>query len=213
MEIDVPKACLHQSLEGCRGAGEPKRHLFTLISPMGPTVNAVSGLLSSSILTCQYPDFRSSDENHWEPCRLSRVSSIWGTEYASLTVQLFSFLRLIQRPPNFFWTRTTVLAYGLCDLQIAPISSIFWIWALMSSYIWGVCISNSLWKESDLLTILCVSSEQFFPDPGCCVQIGAPIWAVALWPVSPLIQAILWDLGGPKPPRPILLVICYVSLQ
>ena len=111
--------------------------LLTHRSLTAPTVNAVSGLLSSSILTCQYPDFRSSEENHLEPCKLSRVLSILGSEYASLMVQLFSFLRSIQnlRLLSFFQTRTTVLAHGLCNLWIAPISSISWIWALTSSYI------------------------------------------------------------------------------
>ena len=54
-------------------------------------------------------------------------------------VCLFSFLRSIQnlRPPSYFRTNTTALTHGLCDLQIAPISNISWIWALMSSYIWG----------------------------------------------------------------------------
>ena len=106
--------------------------------PSGPTVNAVNGLLSSSILTCQYPDFRSREENHWEPCKLSSVLSIWGSEYASLMVQLFSFLRLIQNPRllSFFWTRTTALAHGLCDFWIAPISSTSWMSALTSSWMW-----------------------------------------------------------------------------
>ena len=39
------------------------------------------------------------------------------------------------------------------------------------------------------------------------MQTGVPILATAPWPVSALIQAILWDLGGPRPPRPILFVI------
>ena len=86
-------------------------------------MNAVSGLLSSSILTCQYPDFRSRAENHWVPCRLSRVLSIWGSKYASFTVQLLSFLRsmLNLRLPSFFQTRTTVLAHRLCNGWIADI--------------------------------------------------------------------------------------------
>ena len=42
-------------------------------------------------------------------------------------VELFSFLRWIQNLslPSFLRTRTTVLAHGLYDFQIAPISSIF----------------------------------------------------------------------------------------
>ena len=54
-------------------------------------------------------------------------------------VHSFSFLRSIQnlRPPSFFQTNTTALAHRLCDLWIAPISNISWIWALTSSYIWG----------------------------------------------------------------------------
>ena len=107
--------------------------------PNGPTVNAVNGLLSSSISTCQYPDCRLSEENHCEPCKLSSVSSMWGNEYASLMVQLFSFLRSIQnlRLSYFFQTRTTVLAHGLLTFWIAPLSSISWIWALTLSYMRG----------------------------------------------------------------------------
>ena len=57
----------------------------------------------------------------------------------SFTVQLFNFLRSIQnlRLPFFFLTRTTILAHGLCDFQMAPISSISWRWAFTSLYIWG----------------------------------------------------------------------------
>ena len=41
------------------------------------------------------------------------------------------------RPPSFFQTNTTALAHGLCDLWMAPISNISWIWALTSLYMWG----------------------------------------------------------------------------
>ena len=72
--------------------------------PKGPTVKAVRGLASSSTSTCQYPDLRSSVENHTAPCKQSRVSSILGNEYPSLIVLLFSFLRSMQNlsPPSFF---------------------------------------------------------------------------------------------------------------
>ena len=56
--------------------------------PNSTTVNAVSGLLSSSIMTCQYLNFRLSEEKHWEPCKLSSVSSMQGSEYASLMAWL-----------------------------------------------------------------------------------------------------------------------------
>ena len=104
MEIEVPKTSLHQPLESSSGIVESKRHPFAFIEPTSSTVNTVNGLLSSSISTCQYPDFRSSEENHSEPCKLSSVSSIWGSKYASLMVWLFSFLRSIQnlRLPSFF---------------------------------------------------------------------------------------------------------------
>ena len=169
-------------------------------------MNAINGLLSSSILTCQYPDFRSSEENHWEPCKLSSVLSMWGSEYASLMVQLFSFLRLIQnlRLPSFFWTRTTVLAHGLCDFWIAPISSISQIWALtLLLYMCGVYISSALWRVSNLLPLFYAWSEQFCPGLGCCTQTGVPIWAAILWSASGPVWAILWGLGDPGPTRPI----------
>ena len=74
-------------------------------------------------------------------------------------VQLFSFLRSIQnlRQPSFFKTRTTVLAHGLCDFGIAPISSISWIWALMLSYMWGGIHQYSSSKGIQSITsILCL---------------------------------------------------------
>ena len=120
-------------------------------------MNAVNGLLSSSILTCQYPNFRWSEENHWEPCKLSSVSLIQGSEYASLMVQLFSFLRSIQnlRLLSFFQTRTTALVHGLCDFQVALISSISCIWTLTSSYMWeGICQLCSLKGVQSVTSIL-----------------------------------------------------------
>ena len=94
--------------------------------PKGPTVKAVRGLASSSNSTCQYPDFKSSVENHTAPCKQSRVSSILGSEYPSLTVLLFSFLRSMQNlsPPSFILTSTTALAQGLKLFLIAPTSTI-----------------------------------------------------------------------------------------
>ena len=94
--------------------------------PKGPTVKAVRGLASSSNSTCQYPHFKSSVENHTAPCKQSRVSSILGNKYPSLTVLLFNFLRSMQNlsPPSFFLTSTTALAQGLKLFLIAPTSTI-----------------------------------------------------------------------------------------
>ena len=71
----------------------------------------------------------------------------------------FSFLRSIQnlRPPSFFQTNTTALAHGLCDLRMAPVSNISWIWALMLSYIWGgICQYHSLKGICLVSVILCL---------------------------------------------------------
>ena len=70
----------------------------------GPIVKAVRGLASSSNSTCQYPNFKSSVENHTAPCKQSKVSSILGNEYPSLIVLLFNLCRLMQNlsPPSFF---------------------------------------------------------------------------------------------------------------
>ena len=89
--------------------------------PKGPTVKAIRGLASSSNSTCQYPDFKSSVENHTAPCKQSRVSSILGNEYPSFTVLLFNFLRSMQNlsPPSLFLTSTTALAQGLKLFLIA----------------------------------------------------------------------------------------------
>ena len=91
-QMHVPK----QSLESSWCIGEAKGYVLTLIKPNGPTVNAVSALLSSSNSTCQYHDLRSNDMNHWAPFRQSNVSSILGREYASFTVLEFNFLRSMQ---------------------------------------------------------------------------------------------------------------------
>ena len=119
-------------------------------------MNAINGLLSSYILTCQYPDFRLREENQWESCKLSSVLLIWGSEYASLMVQLFSFLRSIQnlRLPSFFWTRTTALAHGLCDFQIAPISSISLMWSLMWGGVHWKCSLKGIWSVTSILCLI-----------------------------------------------------------
>ena len=89
--------------------------------------------------TCQYPDFRSSVENHTAPCKQSKVSSILVNEYPSFTVLLFDLCRSIQNlsPPSFFLTSTTALVHGLKLLLIAPTSTISWRWFFTSSYRWG----------------------------------------------------------------------------
>ena len=71
--------------------------------PKGPIVKAVRGLASSSNSTCQYPDFKSSVENHTAPCKQCKVSSISGNEYPSLIVLLFNLHRLMQNlSPHLF---------------------------------------------------------------------------------------------------------------
>ena len=106
-------------------------------------------------------------------------------------VQLFSFLRsmLNLRLPSFFQTRTTMLAHGLYDFLMAHISSISWRWAFTSSYICGVYICNALYMASDQSTWSSAWSRMSCPGPGCCRQIGAPIWVAAFWPVLVLLQA------------------------
>ena len=59
------------------------------------------------------------------PLRQSRDSSMWGRLYASLMVREFRCLRSIQnlKLPSFLRTRTTALAHGLHECQMAPILS------------------------------------------------------------------------------------------
>ena len=57
---------------------EPNGILSHSQNPKGPTVKALSGLLSSSNSTCQYPALVSNDVNHWDPFKQSRVSVILG---------------------------------------------------------------------------------------------------------------------------------------
>ena len=145
------------------------------------------------------------------PVSYQSVLSMWGSEYASLMVWLFSFVRSIQnlRLLSFFQTWTTVLAHGLCDFQMAPISSISWIWPSHHHTCGEVYVGSTLWRVSDPLCLIYAWSEQFCPVPGCCTQTGVPIWAAILWPASVPIWAMLSGLVGPGPPRPILFGVCH----
>ena len=68
----------HQLLEcGCH-ISQSKWHPFTVLKSKSPTVKAVSGILSSSNSTCQYPALRSNGVNHQAPFKQSKVSVISG---------------------------------------------------------------------------------------------------------------------------------------
>ena len=127
----------------------PKGTLLHSQKPSGSMVNAVSGLASSSNSACQYLDFSSKVENQTAPCRQSRVSSILGNAYPSLTVWLFSFCRSMQslRPPSFFLKRTTTLAHGLKLLLITPTSiiSLEVLFHLLKKVMWNPPISLFKW--------------------------------------------------------------------
>ena len=49
-------------------------------------MKAALSLLAGSMGTCQYPEARSSVENHFAPERADKESSMRGRGYASLTV-------------------------------------------------------------------------------------------------------------------------------
>ena len=104
IQVQLTKAGFHQPLKGCWCIGETKGHSFTFPKAKGPIVKVVRGLAFSSNSTCQYLDFRSSVGNHTASCKQSKVSSLLGNEYPSLTVLLFNLHRLIQNlsPPSFF---------------------------------------------------------------------------------------------------------------
>ena len=53
-------------------------------------INAFSGFLSFSISTCQYPDFRSGEENRWDSLHTVKESH-WSGE-ASMHPLLSDFL-------------------------------------------------------------------------------------------------------------------------
>ena len=134
----------------------------------------------NSISTCHYPNFRLSKENQWDPYRLSWVSSIQGSEYASMMVQLFSFLRSIHnlRLLSFFQTRTTGLAHGLYNFWMAPMSSISWRWALMSSYMWGgicwSCFLKGIWFVSSILYLIkAVLPRSRLPQANWCSNLSS----------------------------------------
>ena len=106
--------------------------------------------------------------------------------------------------PSFSQTRVTALAHGLCDFLMAPVSSTSWRWAFTSSYMWGVYVSNSPWRASDLLTWSGAWSRMFYPGSDHCGQTGVPIWAGVPWAVLVLLQATPPSPGDSMPPGSIL---------
>ena len=71
-------------------------------------MNAVLGLSSSFIFTCQYPEARSKVQNHSAPPSVLNVSSIRGRGYASFRDRLFNSLKSTQKrmESSFLVTRT-----------------------------------------------------------------------------------------------------------
>ena len=75
----------------------PKGILSHSYRPMLPRVKAVYCLDSSSIGTCQNPEFMSNVKKWAAPARLSSVSQMRGNGWESLTVKELSFLKSIQK--------------------------------------------------------------------------------------------------------------------
>ena len=94
-----------------RALHSPKGILSHSYRPMLPRVKAVYCLDSSSIGTCQNPEFMSNVEKWAAPVRLSSVSQMRGNGWESLIVKELSFLKSIQKrsDPSFFLTSTTAL--------------------------------------------------------------------------------------------------------
>ena len=115
-------------------------------------------------------------------------------------VQLFSLLRSIQnlRFPSF-WIRTTTLAHGLCDFQMAQISNISCRWAYMSSYMWGLFAGNVLWRASGQSAQPGVWWGMSFLGQGHCRLTAIPIWPAASWPSLVPPQATPLCPGGSAP--------------
>ena len=103
--------------------------------PILPRVKAVYCLDSSSIGTCQNPEFMSNVEKWAAPGRLSSVSQMQGNGWESFTIKELSFWKSIQKwsDPSFFLTSTTALHHGLLLGQMTPASSINFKCSLTSS--------------------------------------------------------------------------------
>ena len=134
--------------------------------PRGPIVKAVYCLLSSSISTFQYPDFKSRDEKVQDPSSLSKVSSILGKLYASFTVLKLSFLRSMQNLNSlfFFLTNTTALHQGLSDGLMCPMSNISWRCFLTASYWLGIILLYLFLKEVRSVTLILYFTLSVFTD-------------------------------------------------
>ena len=76
--------------------------------------------------TCQYPDLKSNSEKYFAQIRVSIVSSICGSVYASLIMRLLSFLKSMQnlREPSFFLANTLLEEKGFSDGLIASTSNL-----------------------------------------------------------------------------------------
>lgn len=81
-------------------------------------MKAVFSLLSASMLTCQYPELRSSVVKILAPLKESMISCIVGSGYASSSVTEFNFRMSTQNQgstPVFFGIRTTGAAQAEDD--------------------------------------------------------------------------------------------------
>ena len=147
-------------------------------------VNAVSSFLSSSISTCQYQDFRSSKENNWDPCKMSRASLIQGSEYASVTVWLFSFPRSIQnlRFPSFLDQDHCASQWTVWFSDGTNIQHLLKVGLHIIVHM-VVFTSSALWRPSGQLTQFGVWWGMSFPGPSHCRQTGVPILPAASWPI------------------------------
>ena len=93
-------------------------------------MNAVFSQSFFNIFTCQYPLLRSRVENHFDPDKLSKQSSIRGKGNASFVVTVFNFLKSTPNleEPSFFFTSTIGEAHGLSDGSMTRRSVISAIW-------------------------------------------------------------------------------------
>src|ERR1044072_5128737 len=96
-------------------------------------MNAVNSLSFSFISNCQYPLAKSIVKNHLDFLNLSNRSSILSSEYPSIFVSLFNFLKSTQNLFElfFFPTITTGDGYELFDLLITPFFNILFTSSLI----------------------------------------------------------------------------------
>ena len=149
-------------------------------------------LLSLSILTCQYPDFRSSEENHWEPCQLLRVSCQCRVGVGILDVLIVQFPEVNAEPQAPILPSDQdhcASPWTVRFPDMALMSSISWGWAFTSSYMWGYSLVALF--EGHL-----ISQLNLVLDEGCFPKVQVAVGKL-VFPFDQQLPGLILFLLGP----------------